>query len=74
MGAETGLRIRRTDFNYVRSICWQKPFVTLMKGTFSSFGKDGFALLGLAWRGILYSTGSRADAMTRGSCLGGLSE
>jgi len=44
MGAETGLRINRSSFNYVRSICWQKPFVTLLKGNFSELTEDDFAL------------------------------
>ncbi len=44
MGAETGLRIDRTSFNYVRTICRQKPFVTLLKGNFSRLTKDDMAL------------------------------
>ena len=44
MGAETGLRINRTSFNYVRTICRQKPFVTLLKGNFSELGEKDFAL------------------------------
>ena len=44
MGAETGLRIDRSSFNYVRSICRQKPFVTLLKGNFSELTEDDFAL------------------------------
>lgn len=43
MGAETGLRIDRASFNYVRTICWQKPFVTLLKGNFSQLTADDFA-------------------------------
>ncbi len=43
MGAETGLRIDRASFNYVRTICWQKPFVTLLKGNFSQLTADEFA-------------------------------
>ncbi|NOX55346.1 MAG: hypothetical protein GXP27_13100, partial [Planctomycetes bacterium] len=35
MGSETGWRIRRSDFCYLRSICRHKPFVTLLKGNFS---------------------------------------
>lgn len=44
MGAETGLRINRSSFNYVRSICRQKPFVTLLKGNFSQLSEADFAL------------------------------
>ena len=44
MGAETGLRINRSSFNYVRTICRQKPFVTLLKGNFSQLTEDDFAL------------------------------
>ncbi|NOZ20052.1 MAG: hypothetical protein GXP25_03080 [Planctomycetes bacterium] len=44
MGAETGLRIKRSDFNYVRTICRHKPFVTLLKGNFSKLTKEDFAL------------------------------
>ena len=44
MGAETGLRINRSSFNYVRTICGQKPFVTLLKGNFSQLTEDDFAL------------------------------
>lgn len=43
MGAETGLRIDRASSNYVRTICWQKPFVTLLKGNFSQLTADDFA-------------------------------
>jgi len=44
MGAETGLRINRSSFSYVRSICRHKPFVTLLKGNFSELAEDDFAL------------------------------
>jgi len=44
MGAETGLRINRTSFNYVRTICRQKPFVTLLKGNFSKLTEEDMAL------------------------------
>jgi len=44
MGAETGLRINRSSFNYVRTICRQKPFVTLLKGNFSKLTKGDMAL------------------------------
>jgi len=44
MGAETGLRIDRASFNYVRTICRQKPFVTLLKGNFSQLTGEDFAL------------------------------
>ena len=44
MGAETGLNINRTDFNYVRTICRHKPFVTLLKGNFSQLTGDDIAL------------------------------
>lgn len=44
MGAETGLRINRSSFNYVRTICRQKPFVTLLKGNFSKLTKEDMAL------------------------------
>ena len=44
MGAETGLRINRRSFNYVRTICRHKPFVTLLKGNFSQLSKDDIAL------------------------------
>lgn len=33
-GAETGLRIPRDSFNYVRSIIYHKPMLTLLKGNF----------------------------------------
>ncbi len=35
MGAETGLNIPRTDFNFVKTICRHKPFVTLLKGNYA---------------------------------------
>jgi hypothetical protein len=44
MGAETGLRINRASFNYVRTICCQKPFVTLLKGNFSQLTREDIAL------------------------------
>ena len=44
MGAETGLRINRTSFNYVRTICRHKPFVTLLKGNFSALSEEDMAL------------------------------
>ncbi|MFH1920214.1 MAG: NEW3 domain-containing protein [Planctomycetota bacterium] len=44
MGAETGLRIDRSSFHYIRTICRQKPFVTLLKGNFSELTEDDFAL------------------------------
>lgn len=34
MGAETGLRIPREDFNYIRATTYHKPFLTLLKGNF----------------------------------------
>ncbi len=43
MGAETGLHINRSSFNFVRTICWQKPFVTLLKGSFSKLTQDDIA-------------------------------
>ncbi len=33
-GAETGLRIPREAFNYIRTITYQKPFCTLLKGNY----------------------------------------
>jgi len=44
MGAETGLRIDRSSFNYVRTICHKKPFVTLLKGNFSQLTGEEIAL------------------------------
>jgi hypothetical protein len=44
MGAETGLRINRANFNYVRTICRHKPFVTLLKGNFSQLTKEDIEL------------------------------
>jgi len=44
MGSETGLRINRGSFNYIRTICRQKPFVTLLKGNFSELTEDDMAL------------------------------
>jgi len=44
MGAETGLRIDRSSFNYVRTICHKKPFVTLLKGNFSQLTGEDIAL------------------------------
>lgn len=35
MGAETGLNIPRTDFNFVRMICRHKTFATLLKGNYA---------------------------------------
>ena len=36
MGAETGLIIPRTGYNYVKTLTHHKPFVTLLKGNFSN--------------------------------------
>jgi len=33
-GSETGLRISRSDLNYIRSIAYHKPFLTLLKGNY----------------------------------------
>lgn len=33
-GAETGLRINREQFNYIRSVAYHKPFLTLLKGNY----------------------------------------
>ncbi|MBC8871273.1 MAG: hypothetical protein H8E44_17745 [Planctomycetes bacterium] len=44
MGSETGLRINRGSFNYIRTICRQKPFVTLLKGNFSELTEADMAL------------------------------
>lgn len=33
-GAETGLRIARQDFNYIRTVIYHKPFLTLLKGNY----------------------------------------
>ncbi len=38
MGAETGLNISLADFNFVRSICHHKTFVTLLKGNYAQLG------------------------------------
>jgi len=35
MGAETGLVIPRGDFNFVKSLCHHKTFVTLLKGNYA---------------------------------------
>lgn len=44
-GAETGLRISREAFNYVRSISRHKPVVTLLKGNFEQvYGRDEIEL------------------------------
>lgn len=34
LGAETGLRIPRADFNYIRTVIYKKPFMTLLKGNY----------------------------------------
>lgn len=34
LGAETGLRIPRSDFNYIRTVIYHKPFMTLLKGNY----------------------------------------
>jgi hypothetical protein len=34
LGAETGLRIPRQDFNYIRTVIYKKPFLTLLKGNY----------------------------------------
>lgn len=34
LGSETGLRIPRAEFNYIRSITYRKPFLTLLKGNY----------------------------------------
>jgi hypothetical protein len=34
LGAETGLRIPRESFNYIRTIIHHKPFLTLLKGNY----------------------------------------
>ena len=44
MGAETGLHIGRSSFNYVRMICRSKPFVTLLKGNFSNYTHEDIEL------------------------------
>ncbi|NCO42780.1 MAG: hypothetical protein COZ06_18445 [Armatimonadetes bacterium CG_4_10_14_3_um_filter_66_18] len=33
-GAETGLRINREELNYLRSVAYHKPFLTLLKGNY----------------------------------------
>ncbi len=33
-GAETGLRISRENFNYIRTVTYHKPFLTLLKGNY----------------------------------------
>ncbi len=44
-GAETGLRISREAFNYVRSISQHKPVVTLLKGNFEqTYGRGEIEL------------------------------
>ena len=44
-GAETGLRIPREAFNYVRSISRHKPVLTLLKGNFEQvYGRDEIEL------------------------------
>lgn len=44
-GAETGLRISREAFNYVRSISRHKPVLTLLKGNFEQvYGRDEIEL------------------------------
>ena len=35
MGAETGLNISRSDYNFVRTICHHKIFATLLKGNYA---------------------------------------
>jgi hypothetical protein len=34
LGAETGLIIPRADFNYIRTVIYHKPFLTLLKGNY----------------------------------------
>lgn len=34
LGEETGLRIPRSDFNYIRTVIYHKPFLTLLKGNY----------------------------------------
>ncbi|MEN6641000.1 MAG: hypothetical protein ABFE08_01005 [Armatimonadia bacterium] len=34
LGAETGLIIPRKDFNYIRTVIYHKPFLTLLKGNY----------------------------------------
>ncbi|MFP3903110.1 MAG: hypothetical protein ACLFWB_02590 [Armatimonadota bacterium] len=34
LGAETGIRLKREDLNYIRSITHYKPFMTLLKGNY----------------------------------------
>ena len=34
LGAETGLRISRGEFNYIRTVIHHKPFLTLLKGNY----------------------------------------
>jgi hypothetical protein len=34
LGAETGLRIPRESFNYIRTVIYHKPFLTLLKGNY----------------------------------------
>ena len=52
MGAETGLRINRTSFNYVRTICRQKPFVTLLKGELQPARRGRLRAVHEAVRGV----------------------
>ncbi|NPV46240.1 MAG: hypothetical protein HPY69_04755 [Armatimonadetes bacterium] len=45
LGAETGLRIPREDFNYIRTIIHHKPFLTLLKGNYEqSIGRPEMEL------------------------------
>lgn len=45
LGAETGLRIPRQDFNYIRTIIHHKPFLTLLKGNYEqSIGRPEMEL------------------------------
>lgn len=34
LGSETGLRLPRAELNYIRSVTYQKPFLTLLKGNY----------------------------------------
>lgn len=34
LGSETGLRLSRSQLNYIRAITWHKPFLTLLKGNY----------------------------------------
>lgn len=45
LGEETGLRIPRADFNYIRTVIYHKPFLTLLKGNYEqSIGRPEMEL------------------------------